>query len=97
MGERNPHPLGLTRVGDNWIDEGTMCRSRSTKPGPIGLDVPTSTALNAAPLLNSNFDRKEMGLKAAEKTRKADISPMLMKNRIYRALLKAQTDKRPPS
>jgi hypothetical protein len=96
MGERNPQPLGLTRVDDNWIDEDTTCRSRATKPGPIGLD-PTSVALNAAPLLNSPFDRKQVGLKATEKARKVDISPILMKSPVYRALLEAQTNRRPPT
>ncbi len=37
MGERIPGPLCTFRLGMFWIDSGTMCRSRSSPPGPVGL------------------------------------------------------------
>ena len=37
MGERHPKPMCSTQVGADWIDEGTMSRSRSSPPGPVGL------------------------------------------------------------
>lgn len=37
MGERLPKPMCSTQLGADWIDKGTMCRSRSSPPGPIGL------------------------------------------------------------
>lgn len=34
MVERVPGPICISRVGPDWIDKGTMCRSRSFAPGP---------------------------------------------------------------
>ena len=44
MGQRHPGPLCGSELGTNWIDEGTMCRTRSSPPGPVGLDVGTMSA-----------------------------------------------------
>jgi len=37
-GQSELGPLCTERVGENWIDAGTSCRSRSQPPGPVGLD-----------------------------------------------------------
>jgi hypothetical protein len=74
MGERVPGPLCSTRVGDDWIDLGTTCRSRSSKPGPTGVaDVLVSVALNAVLPFKAQFDREHVYSKAPEAARKRDI------------------------
>ncbi len=35
MSHRIPGSICLTKVGSRWIDDGTLCRSRSTPPGPL--------------------------------------------------------------
>jgi hypothetical protein len=37
MGERPPGPMCITKLGVDWIDQGTMCRSRSSPPVSTGL------------------------------------------------------------
>ena len=44
MGQRRPGPLCGSQLGTNWIDEGTMCRSRSGPPGPIGASMGSMSA-----------------------------------------------------
>lgn len=39
MEQRPPGPLCGSQPGASWIDEGTMCRSRSAPPGPVGVDT----------------------------------------------------------
>ena len=74
MRERVPGPLCSTRVGDNWIDLGTMCRSRLSKPGPIGgAEVMVKAALNAVSPLKAKFDREHVYSQAREAVRKRDI------------------------
>ena len=34
---RVPGPVCSTRVGDDWIDDGTLCRAKSSAPGPVGV------------------------------------------------------------
>jgi hypothetical protein len=46
MGQCRPGPLCVSEVGANWIDEGTMCRSRSSPPGPIGVGVGSMSVQN---------------------------------------------------
>jgi hypothetical protein len=70
-------PLCSTRVGDTWIDLGTMCRSRSSAPGPAGITdalAVTAVAL-AAPMsaLKAKFDRDHVYSKSREAARKRDI------------------------
>ena len=48
MGERTPGPLCGSRLGNEWIDTGTNCRSRSGAPGPLG--ILTSLVMGAAPV-----------------------------------------------
>ena len=70
-------PLCSTRVGDTWIDGGTMCRSRSSTPGPVGVtDVLVATAAAVAAgtsPLKAKFDREHVYSKAREAARKRDI------------------------
>jgi len=77
MGAHTPGPLCSTRVGDTWIDEGTLCRSRSSEPGTVGL---TEVALLTAAVVNAHvnplkakFDREHVYSKAREAARKRDI------------------------
>ena len=37
MGGRQPGPICSARLGADWIDQGTMCLTRSSPPGPIGV------------------------------------------------------------
>ena len=47
MSGRPPGPLCVSELGADWIDKGTMCLSRSSSTGPLGLV--TSMILGAAP------------------------------------------------
>jgi hypothetical protein len=70
-------PLCSTRVGDTWIDLGTMCRSRSSAPGPVGIsDVVAVTAAAATAGMNplkAKFDGEHVYSKSREAARKRDI------------------------
>src|SRR5678816_2030428 len=39
-GSSVPGPICSTRVGDDWIDDGTSCRAKSLAPGPVGVATP---------------------------------------------------------
>lgn len=74
MGERIPGPVCSTRVGDDWIDLGTTCRSQTGKPGPIGIaNALGGVALNALLPFKIKFDREHVYSKAREAARKRDI------------------------
>jgi hypothetical protein len=46
-GERSVSlPLCTTELGPGWIDGGTLCRTRSNAPGPIGLDADAGTPMD---------------------------------------------------
>jgi hypothetical protein len=38
MGRSVPGPLCVSRLGNEWVDKGTLCRTRTFAPGPIGLN-----------------------------------------------------------
>jgi hypothetical protein len=40
--------LCTTELGPDWIDGGTLCRTRSNPPGPIGLDADAGTPMDGA-------------------------------------------------
>lgn len=40
MGDKKLGPVCSTRVGDDWIDDGTLCRAKSASPGPVGVAKP---------------------------------------------------------
>jgi len=68
---RVPAPLCSTRVGDEWIDLGTLCRSRSSKPGIV--EVAATIALEHVSPFKAKFDREHVYSKAREAARKRDI------------------------
>lgn len=35
MSDRVPGPVCSTRVGGDWVDDGTLCRAKSSTPGPV--------------------------------------------------------------
>jgi hypothetical protein len=35
-----PGPICASRLGPDWIDDGTLCQSQSSSPGPAGLPTP---------------------------------------------------------
>jgi hypothetical protein len=39
MANRRPGPICSSQFGPDWIDTGTMCRSRSIPPGPRGFEA----------------------------------------------------------
>lgn len=67
-------PICSTRVGDDWIDGGTLCRTQSAKPGPVG--VGEALVVVAAAVLNpskARFDKEHVYSRAPEAARKRDI------------------------
>lgn len=47
MAGKPPGPTCSSRLGPNWIDDGTLCRTRSGASGPLGLVM--SLVMGAAP------------------------------------------------
>ena len=47
MGHQIPGPICSHKLGSDWIDEGTLSRSRSGAPGPLGMLM--SMVIGAAP------------------------------------------------
>ena len=45
MGERPPGTLCVTKLGRDWIDEGTLCRTRSTPSKPAAEQKPKANKL----------------------------------------------------
>jgi hypothetical protein len=70
MGTRPPGPICSARVGTDWIDAGTLCRSRSTPPGPGDLGELLLKNLDPAKVA---FDRDHTYSLAPEAARKRDI------------------------
>ncbi len=70
MGKRPPGPLCSQRVGENWIDGGTSCRTRTTPPGPGDLGELLLRNLDAA---KTAYDRDHIYSLAPEAARKRDI------------------------
>jgi hypothetical protein len=68
--ERVPGPICSTRVGDDWIDDGTLCSSRSTPPAPAGAANPAKAA----------FDRDHAYSLAPEARRKRAIDLEIIGN-----------------
>lgn len=48
MSGKVPGTICSTRVGDEWIDDGTLCRARSTAPGVVGAANPAKAAFDKA-------------------------------------------------
>lgn len=45
MGGSNPGPICGTSCSEYWVDDGTLCRSASGVPGPVGLQEGDSNAV----------------------------------------------------
>ena len=74
MGGHKPGPLCSTRVGDNWIDLGTMCRSQTPSPGVVGIATAMlGVGLGAISPLKAKFDREHVYSRAPGAARKRDI------------------------
>jgi hypothetical protein len=63
--QRIPGPICSTRIGDDWIDDGTLCRTKSPPPAPAG-KVPANPA-------KADFDSAHGYSKAPEARRKRAI------------------------
>ena len=72
MGGHKPGPVCTTRVGDDWIDLGTMCRTQTEPPGMVGTAFAVAGALVGSPL-KAKFDKDHVYSKAPEAARKRDI------------------------
>ncbi|MEY2429841.1 MAG: hypothetical protein QOJ40_2726 [Verrucomicrobiota bacterium] len=44
MPDRKPGPICTSKVGDDWIDDGTGCRARTSTPGPVEPHEPDPAA-----------------------------------------------------
>jgi hypothetical protein len=75
MSSRIPGPVCSTRVGDDWIDGGTLCRSLSGTPGPTAVAGAAGGALAfvARQPFKAQFDRDHVYSRAPEAARKRDI------------------------
>ena len=62
MGDRVPGHICSTRVGDDWIDSGTLCRTKSSLPGSVGMNP-----------AKASFDRAHAYSLAPEARRKRAI------------------------
>jgi len=73
VGARIPGPLCSSRVGNDWIDAGTSCRSRSGMPGPVkfvGTLILGALPTNPAKV---KFDKEHLYSLAPEAARKRAI------------------------
>jgi hypothetical protein len=72
MGNQVPGPMCTSRVGDNWIDQGTMCLTQSLPPGPCAaLAGCTTTKLPGRN--KSRFDSEHIYSQAKEAVTKRAI------------------------
>lgn len=70
MGARPPGPTCSARLGTDWVDGGTSCRTRTSPPGPS--DVAEMLLRNLDPA-KAAFDRDHVYSLAPEAPRKRDI------------------------
>ena len=50
MSNRIPGPICSSKLGSDWIDEGTLCRSQSSAGGPLGMLMSMVMAADPPPL-----------------------------------------------
>jgi len=73
-GGRKPGPVCSTRVGDEWIDFGTNCRSRTPTPSVVGTAIAlVDLELARVSPQKAKFDRDHVYSKAPEAARKRDL------------------------
>jgi len=73
MGNQVPGPMCTSRVGDHWIDQGTMCLTRSLAPGPCATLVGCITTPLRGGKNKSKFDREHIYSQAKEAATKRAI------------------------
>lgn len=75
MGNRVPGPICTSRVGNDWIDQGTMCRTQSLPPGPCANLVRAKCSTTPFPGSGdkSGFDGSHVYSKAKEAATKRAI------------------------
>lgn len=71
-----PGPLCSTRVGADWIDDGTLCLTRSFAPGPLGW----AALLQVSNPLKAIFDLEHVYSLAIEAGRKRAIDLQIIGN-----------------
>lgn len=71
MGGRAPGPLCSARLGDDWIDAGTTCRSKTNRPGPT--EVLAAALVRVLDPAKLRFDADHVYSLAPEAARKRDI------------------------
>lgn len=70
MGARPPGPTCSARLGTDWIDAGTSCRTRTTPPGPADVANAILRSLDPA---KAAFDRDHIYSMSPQSARKRDI------------------------
>jgi hypothetical protein len=74
MAGRSPGPVCSSRVGDDWIDLGTTCRTLVDKPGIADMAAAMARiALQRVSLVKQKFDRDHVYSLAPPAARKRDI------------------------
>ncbi len=74
MGGRSPGPICSSRVGDDWIDLGTTCRTLVDKPGIADMAAAIARmALEKVSLVKQKFDRDHIYSTAPSAAKKRDI------------------------
>jgi hypothetical protein len=76
MGARPPGPTCSARLGTDWVDGGTSCRTRSSPPGPS--DIAELLLQNLDPA-KAAFDRDHVYSMAPEAPRKRDIDLQIIR------------------
>ena len=67
-------PICSTRLGDGWVDGGTLCRSRTAAAGPLEIaGLVVSAAAKVLSPSKAQFDRDHVYSTAPEAARKRDI------------------------
>jgi hypothetical protein len=74
MAGQSPGPICSSRVGDNWIDLGTTCRTLTDKPGITDIAAAMARmALERVSLVKQKFDQDHVYSLAPPAARKRDI------------------------
>jgi len=81
MGSQKPGPVCSIRVGDDWIDAGTACRTRVGAPGATGIAEDLIFAeLAATSPFKKNFDSDHVYSMAPAAARKRTIDMQIIDN-----------------
>lgn len=72
MGGKRPGPICTTNVGRDWIDAGTLSRTRSSPSGPLGMAL--SLVMGGTPVEDAAARRKREADEEASRQRKDDVT-----------------------